>query len=84
MEESNIFYIYHNGIQYRATILITFNIFDDQYCIYTIPDESSKNHNVYCAKVIGSKLIKIENEEEKRMTNKVVTQLIESLKNVNY
>ena len=41
-----------------------------------------KNHNVYCAKLIGNNLIPITDEKELSLTNKIVTKYIESLKKI--
>lgn len=80
MEEVNTFYIEKDGIKYKANIITNFEIYNDNYCIYTIPDETTKNYNVYCAKILGNNLVKIENEKEKKLTNKIVTELINSIK----
>ena len=80
MEESNVFYIEKEGKNYQANIVTNFEIYGDNYCIYTIPNETTKNYNVYCAKIVGNNLVKIENEEELKLTNKIVTELINSVK----
>lgn len=80
MEETNVFYIEKYGKKYKANIITNFEIYQDNYCIYTIPDETTKNYNVYCAKIVGNNLVKIENEEELKLTNKVVTKLINAVK----
>lgn len=77
------FYIDKNGIRYIATILIKFEIYGEYYCVYTIKD-NAQNQNVYCAKLFGNNLLKIESDSEKRLTNKIVTQLINSLQNIKY
>lgn len=80
MEEANVFYIEKEGIKYKANIITNFEIYNDNYCIYTIPDETAQNYNVYCAKIVDNNLVKIENEQEQKLTNKIVTELINSIK----
>lgn len=80
MEESNVFYIEKDGKNYLANIVTNFEIYGDNYCVYTIQDEITKNYNVYCAKIVGNNLVKIENEKELKLTNKIVTELINSVK----
>lgn len=79
--DTNKFSIEVNGEKYIASILTNFTIYDDTYCIYTIPDKN-KNHNVYCAKVIGNKLENITDEKELALTNKVVNEFISSLNKI--
>ena len=73
--DTNKFYVVVNQKQYIANILTNFTIYDDTYCIYTIPDKE-KNHNVYCAKINGNKLEPITDEKELTLTNKVVNEFI--------
>lgn len=77
----NKFYINKDNQRIEANILTNFTIFNDTYCIYTIPD-IDKNHNVYCAKLIGNNLIPITDEKELSLTNKIVTKYIDSLKKI--
>ena len=76
MEDNKIFYIEKDGLKVKATILTNFELYGDNYCIYTIQSENSKNNDVYCAKLMNNQLIKIENEEEIKLTNKIVSELI--------
>lgn len=77
----NKFYIRKDSQRIEANILTNFTIFNDTYCIYTIPT-IDKNHNVHCAKLIGNNLIPITDEKELSLTNKIVTKYIESLKKI--
>lgn len=74
MEENKTFYIEKDGKQIKATILTNFELYGDNYCIYTVPNND--NNNVYCAKVLENRLVKIENEEELKLTNKIVAELL--------
>lgn len=76
MEDNKVFYVEKNGTKIKATILTNFELYGDNYCIYTIPIPNSKEIDMYCAKLIDNQLIKIENEEEIKLTNKVVNKLI--------
>lgn len=76
MKDNKIFYIEKGSIKVKATILTNFELYGDNYCIYTIKSENSKNNNIYCAKLINNQLIKIENESEMKLVNKIVTKLI--------
>lgn len=80
MEEQNKFYIESNGKKILANILINFELYGDNYCVYTVSQNNSQEYKVHCAKILGSTLIKIENEREKSMTNKIVQQLLQSIK----
>lgn len=74
MEEKKVFYIEKDNQQIKANIITNFELYGDNYCIYTVPFNG--NNNVYCAKIIDNKLIKIENKEERELTNKIVTTLL--------
>ena len=80
LTENNQFFIEKEGKKYQATILTNFRISQNNYCIYTIPSETSKNQNVYCAKIIDNNLVKIIDEKEKQLTDKVVTELVNGIK----
>ena len=80
MEEQSKFYIDENGKKIIANILTNFELYGDNYCIYTVPQNNSQEYEVHCAKIMGSTLMKIENEREKNMTNKIVQQLLQSIK----
>lgn len=81
MEEQNKFYIEKDGKKYTATILTNFEVYGDNYCIYTTPIENTKENNVYCAKINGSILTKIEDPKEKELTDKIVKNLLGTLTN---
>ncbi len=68
------FQIEKDGTKYKANILTNFELYNNHYCIYTIPSDTSKNYNVYCAKIIENNLVKIEDEQEIKLTNKIVTE----------
>ena len=74
MDSNKKFFIEKDGTRIEATILTNFELYGDNYCIYSIPNK--QNNDVYCAKVLGNKLVKIDNEEELRLTNKIVTELL--------
>lgn len=76
MEDNKIFYIEKDNKKIEATILTNFELHGDNYCIYTIKDDISKNNTIYCAKIINNQLIKIENENELNLINKIVKKLI--------
>jgi len=80
MIENNNFYIEKDGRKYQATILTNFQIEKNHYCIYTIPSETTKEHNVYCAKIINNNLINITDEQEKKLTNKIINELLNGVK----
>ena len=80
MEDQKTFYIEKDGTKYKANILTNFELYNNHYCIYTIPSDTSKNYNVYCSKIIENNLVKIEDEQEIKLTNKIVTELMNSLK----
>ncbi|MCI6265390.1 MAG: DUF1292 domain-containing protein [Erysipelotrichaceae bacterium] len=80
MSEPNTFYIEQNGTKIKANILTNFEIYGSNYCIYTTSDKTEKNYNVYCAKIVGNNLAQIEKEEELKLTNKIVKELINSVK----
>lgn len=76
MEENKIFYIETDGKQVKATVLTNFELYGDNYCVYTISNTDNKTNNAYCAKILDNRLIPIENEEELKLTNKIVSELI--------
>lgn len=76
MDEKNIFYIEQNGHKIKANILTNFEVYGDNYCVYTIPIENNKNNIVYCAKIVNNQLVKIEDEKELRITNKIIHNLL--------
>ncbi len=81
---TNKFYVDVSGKKIVAEILTCFNIYEDSYCIYTVPNSQNDNYGVYCAKIVGNTLVKIEKEEEKRLTSKVVMKLVSALQKVSY
>ena len=81
MNESKMFYIQKDDMTIKANILTNFEIYGDNYCIYTIPIENTKNNNVYCAKIVGNKLVPIEKEEDSRLTDKIINELMKKVEN---
>lgn len=79
MKENKIFYIEKEGIKYQATILTNFEVYGDNYCIYTVPDKTSHQNNVYCAKIIDNNLVEIKEEKERKITTQIIKQLMHSV-----
>lgn len=74
----NKFFIDKDGKRYEANILSNFSVNNNLYCIYTIGRDNNLS-SVYCAKIIDNELVKIENEDEIRLTNKIVNSLLAGL-----
>lgn len=81
MMDVNKFFIEVNNEKKVANILTNFSIYNDNYCIYTIPNDNEKQ-NVYCAKLVGNQLQKIVDEKELNITNKIVKEFISSLNKI--
>lgn len=78
MVGDNKFYIDKDGKRYEANILSNFSVNNNVYCIYTVGGDD--NHSsVYCAKVVNNELVKIDNEDEIKLTNKIVNSLLAGL-----
>lgn len=75
MVGDNKFYIDKDGKRYEANILSNFSVNNNVYCIYTVGRDDNQN-SVYCAKVVNNELVKIENEDEIKLTNKIVNSLL--------
>ena len=43
MKENKTFYIEKDGIKIKATILTNFELYGDNYCIYTISNNDNNN-----------------------------------------
>lgn len=78
MTDNYEFYIEKDNNKYKAQVITDFEIYGDRYCIYKLAND--EQNNVYCAKYLNNKLVKIENQEELNLTKKIITKLIESLK----
>lgn len=74
----NKFCIDKDDKRYEANILSNFSVNNNVYCIYTIGRDNNLS-SVYCAKIIDNELVKIENEDEIRLTNKIVNSLLAGL-----
>ena len=77
MDKSN-FNVIKNGKSYQAHILANFDIYGDNYCIYTI--SHLDNYDVYCAKVVGDALIDVQDEKEKKLVSGVILKLVNAIK----
>ena len=75
MEENKTFYIHKEGKNIQANILTNFELYGDNYCIYTINKENDTS-DVYCAKLINNSLVEIKNESERKRIEKIVKKLI--------
>lgn len=76
----NKFDIVVDGVKYNATIICNFNLFENKYCIYTIPIDNQYS-NIYCAKIIDDKLFAVYDEGELEFTNGIVKLISNTLKN---
>lgn len=78
--DKNKFYIEISGKKYNATILTNFEVLGDNYCIYTVPSDTSGENNVYCAKIVEQYLVPIEDLKTRELTNKIITNLLSCIK----
>ena len=70
---NHTFYVEENGNKVEVTILTTFKIGEDNYCAYTIPTHDLRD--VQCAKIVGNTLQTIDNEQIKKIIDKILLQL---------
>ena len=73
--ENKVFYIEMDNKKLRANILTNFEVYGDNYCIYTINVDGTKMNNVYCAKIVDNNLVEIKDETELKLTNKIIYEL---------
>lgn len=75
VRESEIFYIEKDNKKIKANILTNFEIYGDNYCVYTINIDNTKMNNIYCAKIIDNNLVEIKDETELSLTTKIIHEL---------
>ena len=68
-----------DGVSYKANTIMNFSLYDSYYCIYGILNDSN-NYDVYCGKILGNTVVPIDDEGDKRLTNKIVLALVNAIK----
>ncbi len=76
--EENKFKVVLDGNEYDAYVISNFSIGNDYYCAYAV-DTGDKMKNVYCDRVINNSFVKIEEEDERRIIDKIVNNMLKAL-----
>ncbi len=78
MNELNEFNININGNNHKATVIMNFELYDSDYCIYGVRD-NNKNYNIYCGEIINNTVVPLK-DKDKNITNKIVLSLTKTIK----
>ena len=79
MDNSKSFDVIKDGVKYKAIVIMNFSLYDAYYCIYGIKN-GNRDYDVYCGKIIGDRVVPIENEKDRDLTNKIVLAITNVVK----
>ena len=80
--DNNTFYVNLDGKKVIAEVLVTFSIYDNFYCAYTVNNNDTNLNDVYSAKIVDNILMNIEDEQEKQFVDNYIYNLLNNVKGV--